>query len=60
LAPLMVKAGMAASNGEAIRKIKEGAVKIDQVKVTDHQMEHTFDHPVVLQMGSRKFARLIP
>jgi tyrosyl-tRNA synthetase len=60
LAPLMVKAGMAASNGEAIRKIKEGAVKIDQVKVTDHQMEHTFNRPVVLQMGSRKFARLVP
>jgi tyrosyl-tRNA synthetase len=60
LAPLMVKAGMAASNGEAMRKMKEGAVKIDGQKVTDHQKEYTFDHPVVLQMGSRKFARLRP
>jgi len=56
----MVKAGMVASNGEGIRKIKEGAVRIDGQKVTDHQQEHRFDHPVVLQMGSRKFARLRP
>jgi tyrosyl-tRNA synthetase len=60
LAPLLVKAGMVASNGEGIRKIKEGAVRIDGQKVIDHQQEHTFDHPVVLQMGSRKFARLTP
>jgi tyrosyl-tRNA synthetase len=60
LAPLMVKAGMAASNGEAMRKMKEGAVKIDGQKVTDYQKDYTFDHPVVLQMGNRKFARLRP
>ena len=60
LAPLLVQAGMVASNSEGIRKIKEGAVKIDGQKVTDHQQEHTFDKAVVLQMGSRRFARLMP
>ena len=60
LAPLMVRAGMVTSNGEGIRKIKEGAVKIDQQKVTDFQKEYTFDQPVVLQLGNRKFARLKP
>ncbi len=60
LAPLLVRAGMVASNGEGIRKIKEGAVKIDGQKVTDHQQEHQFAQPVVLQMGSRRFARLMP
>ena len=60
LAPLMVAAGLVASNSEAIRKIKEGAVKIDGEKVTDHQKEYAFNHAVVLQMGSRKFARLRP
>jgi tyrosyl-tRNA synthetase len=59
LAPLLVQAGMVASNSEGIRKIKEGAVKIDGQKVTDHQQEHTFDKSVVLQMGSRRFARLV-
>lgn len=60
LAPLLVKAGMVASNGEGIRKMKEGAVKIDGEKVVDFQKEYTFDKPVVLQLGSRKFARLKP
>jgi tyrosyl-tRNA synthetase len=60
LAPLLAQAGMVASNSEGIRKIKEGAVKVDGQKVVDHQLEHTFDHPVVLQMGSRRFARLVP
>jgi tyrosyl-tRNA synthetase len=60
LAPLMVQAGFVSSNGEGIRKIKEGAVKIDGQKVTDFQKEYTFDQPVVMQLGSRKFVRLIP
>jgi tyrosyl-tRNA synthetase len=60
LAPLMVKAGLVTSNGEGIRKIKEGAVKIDQQKITDFQKEYTFEQPVVLQLGNRKFARLKP
>jgi len=60
LAPLMVMAGMVASNGEGIRKIKEGAVRIDGEKVTDHRKDYAFAVAVVLQMGSRKFARLKP
>jgi tyrosyl-tRNA synthetase len=60
LAPLMVKAGMVASNGEGIRKLKEGGVRIDSVKVADFQKEWTFDKPAVLQLGSSKFVRLVP
>lgn len=60
LAPLLVKAGMTASNGEGIRKMKEGAVRIDGEKVTDFQKEYTFEKPVVLQLGNRRFAKLIP
>ena len=60
LAPIMVQAGFVSSNSEAIRKIKEGAVKIDHVKVSDPAKEYMFDKAVVLQMGSRKFARLTP
>jgi tyrosyl-tRNA synthetase len=60
LAPLMVKAGMVASNGEGVRKIKEGAVRIDGEKVADFLKEYSFDKPAVLQMGSRKFVKLIP
>jgi tyrosyl-tRNA synthetase len=60
LPPLLVKAGMAATNSEAIRKLKEGAVRIDGQKILDHQKDYTFEAPVVLQLGSRKFTRLMP
>ncbi len=59
IAPLIVKAGLAASNSEANRKIKEGAVSLDGQKVADGQIERTIDGPIVLKLG-RKFARLRP
>ena len=59
LAPVIVKAGLAASNGEATRKIKEGAVSLDGEKITDFQREYTIDKPMVLKLG-RKYARLVP
>jgi tyrosyl-tRNA synthetase len=61
LTHLLVKAQLAASNGEASRKIKEKAVSIDGEKVAalDVQKELTIDKPTVLKLG-RKFARLLP
>lgn len=61
IAPVIVQAGLAASNSEAIRKIKEGAVSLDGQKLaaTDFQKEFSFEGPTVLKLG-RKFARLIP
>jgi tyrosyl-tRNA synthetase len=56
---MIVTAGLASSNGEAIRKIKEGAVSLDGRKITDFQKEYTFDKPTVLKLG-RRFARFIP
>ncbi|HSU65368.1 MAG TPA: tyrosine--tRNA ligase [Tepidisphaeraceae bacterium] len=58
-APMIVKAGLASSNSEAIRKIREGAVKLGGQKIADHNQEITVTQPVVLQLG-RKFARLQP
>ncbi len=59
LAPLLVLAGLAATNSEAIRKIKEGAVYLDDTRVTNHQQDVTFDKPTVAKLG-RKFARIKP
>lgn len=59
LAPILVKAGFVQSNGEGMRKIKEGAVKINGEKVLDATKEWTFESPVVLQLGNRKFVKLI-
>jgi tyrosyl-tRNA synthetase len=58
-AQLLVKAGLASSNSDAIRKIKEGAVKLDGQKLTDFQKEITIAQPVVIQLG-RRYARLRP
>jgi tyrosyl-tRNA synthetase len=59
LAPVIVQAGLAASNSEAIRKIKEGAVSLDGAKLPPDAFarDFTFDKPVVLKLG-RKFARI--
>jgi tyrosyl-tRNA synthetase len=59
LAPLIVQAGLATTNSEAIRKIKEGAVQLDGQKVTNFQQDCSFDRPTVLKLG-RKYARLKP
>jgi tyrosyl-tRNA synthetase len=57
LAPLLVQAGLASSNSEASRKIKEGAVSVDGTKVTDVQSVIELDGARVLRLG-RKFARV--
>jgi len=56
---LLVKAGLAVSNGEGTRKIKEGAVSVDDEPVKDFQKCFTIDKPTVLRLG-RKYARLLP
>ena len=52
LPPLIVKAGLAASNSEAIRKIKEGAVSVDGEKVTDHQKEYNMERSRGAEAGA--------
>jgi len=59
LPPLLVLAGLAASNSEAIRKFKEGAVSFDGEKVTDFQAEREIAAPVVVKLG-RRYVRLLP
>jgi tyrosyl-tRNA synthetase len=59
IAHLIVKAGLAASNSEAIRKVKEGAVSLDGEKVTEFQRDYVIDKPTVLKLG-RKYVRLVP
>jgi len=60
LPPLLVQAGFVSSNSEGIRKIKEGAVKLDgeKVPVEAYNEEFPFNSPRVLQLGNRKFVRV--
>jgi tyrosyl-tRNA synthetase len=58
LANLLKEAGLAASTSEANRKIEEGAVRIDGERVTDRALTVKAGAEHVLQVGTRRFARV--
>ena len=58
LPALLKAAGLAASSSEANRKIEEGAVRIDGERMTDRGRVFTAGADLVLQIGSRRFARV--
>lgn len=58
LIDLIFKASLAPSKSQARRLINQGAVKIDQKKVSDINLEVTFEEEHILQVGKRGFARL--
>jgi len=57
-ANLLKEAGLAASTSEANRKIEEGAVRIDGARATDRGLTLKAGAEHVIQVGSRRFARL--
>ncbi|HEX7852353.1 MAG TPA: tyrosine--tRNA ligase [Sphingobium sp.] len=61
LTAALTAAGLTASNGEAKRKIGEGAVRINDVAITDAGYEIVLDSPETkLSLGKKKHAILIP
>jgi tyrosyl-tRNA synthetase len=58
IANLLKEAGLVASTSEAMRMIKQGAVKIDGEKVMDNKLVLTDLGESVYQVGKRKFARV--
>jgi len=55
---LIKEAGLCPSTSEAMRMVKQGAVKIDGEKVSDPKVRIELDEDFVLQVGKRKFARI--
>lgn len=59
---LLVKAGLASSNGEARRNVEQGGVSIDGEKITDVKMKVESDRigeeGIVLKRGKKKFMRI--
>ena len=51
-------AGLVSSNSEAVRKIAEGAVRIDGNKVADRDLWLSVGAEAILQLGPRRFARV--
>ena len=58
IAALLVAAGLAPSNSEASRKLKERAVRVDGEVFEDAQRVFTPGFEAVLQVGKRNFARV--
>lgn len=59
IANLAKEAGVCASTSEAMRMVKQGAVKIDGEKVSDPKLLVKIDQNFVLQVGKRKFVKII-
>ncbi len=57
IAKILTEAGLEPSTSQARRDIKQGAVKIDQQKIQDEQLQLQSGEYIV-QVGKRKFARI--
>ena len=60
LVGLLVEAGFAASNGEARRLIRQGAVAIDGDRVDPDTVEIAAAAGAVVRAGKRRFLRVVP
>ncbi len=60
IANLVKEAQLCASTSEAMRMVKQGAVKINGDRVADARQQINETEPFVLQVGKRKFAKIIP
>lgn len=59
LPKLLVQLELAASNGEARRSLQQGAVKIDNQKVMDPDVEIEPMTGMIVQVGKRRFAKIL-
>lgn len=55
---LLVSMGLQASNGEARRSIEQGAVKINETKITDIYESLNPQDGDIIQIGKRKFVKI--
>ena len=58
VAALLREAGLTQSNGEGIRLIKQGAVRIDGDRISDPSLQLAPGHEHLIQVGKRRIARV--
>jgi tyrosyl-tRNA synthetase len=56
---VLKQVGLTASTSEAMRMIEQGGVKLDGEKVSDKALKLSTGGPFVIQVGKRKFARVL-
>ena len=54
----LTQAGLTASNGEAMRMIKQGALSVDGEKIADKDLQLPAGGPYLIKLGKRKFLNL--
>jgi tyrosyl-tRNA synthetase len=59
IANLLKESGLTPSTSEAMRMIKQGAVKLDGEKITDKSLKVSAGTSGVFQVGKRKFAKVM-
>jgi tyrosyl-tRNA synthetase len=59
ISQILKQAGLTASTSEAMRMIEQGGVKLDGEKVSDKALKLRAGSPFVIQVGKRKFARVL-
>ncbi len=55
---LIVEIGLVPSNGEGRRMVKQGAVKINEEKIENLDLEIVVEDGMIIQVGKRKFAKI--
>jgi tyrosyl-tRNA synthetase len=58
IASLLRDTGLVQSNGEAMRMIKQNAVKIDGERISDRSRQCKAGETHIYQVGKRRFARV--
>ena len=56
---LLKNAGLVTSTSEAVRQIKQGAVRVDGERVDDPGLAFAVGNTHVFQVGKRRFARIV-
>jgi len=59
LAKAMTESGLTKSNGEARRSIEQSGVKLNNEKVSNTNLELTEAGDYIVQIGRRRFARIV-
>ena len=59
IAHLIQQAGLAKSSSDARRLVQQGGVRLDGDRITDPGLEVALQSDTILQVGKRRFAKLI-
>ncbi|HET7633643.1 MAG TPA: tyrosine--tRNA ligase [Burkholderiales bacterium] len=59
LPQVLKRAGLTASTSDALRMIDQGGVRVDGDRVSDHALKFTRGAQFVVQVGKRRFARVV-